>query len=82
MNKNLQDKAWAVLPKEFRERIKDVYKVAKQGYEYPTSDVDKINSIGAMQALEALFDEHNLTFNEEIAKPKYQVGQRVRYKPT
>lgn len=65
MNKKLQDKAWTVLPNDFRERVKDVYKVAKQGYEYPASDVSKINSIGAMQALEALFGKYNLTSDTE-----------------
>lgn len=65
MKKELQDKVWASLPQEFMERAKDIYKFAKQGYEYPASDTDKINSIGAMQALEALFGEHNLTSDTE-----------------
>lgn len=61
MNKKLQDKAWVARPKEFKERVMEIYRVANQGYEYPASNADKINSIGAMQALEALFGKHNLT---------------------
>lgn len=34
MNKELQDKAWAVLPKEFREEVKKLY--AKFYNEKPT----------------------------------------------
>lgn len=80
MNKGIKDKDWEVLPKELRERVKDVYKTAKQVCEYPACEGDKINSIGAMQALEALFDEHNLISDTEAepAEPKFKIGQRMQ----
>lgn len=65
MDKTMQNLVWSLIPKEFKEEVMEIYKVANQGYEYPASDADKINSIGAMQALEALFGKHNLTSDAE-----------------
>lgn len=59
MNKELQDKAWAVLPKEFREEVKKLY--AKFYNEKPHSDC----SYGYLGLLIELFDIDNLTFDED-----------------
>ncbi len=69
MDKELQDKAWAVLPKEFREEVKSNYQQVRQRYEYPASEYDVAISTGAMWALESLFGKHNLTSDADEVKP-------------
>lgn len=61
MNKELQDKAWAVLPKEFREEVKKEWK-----------SVDNVERLthdaflrGKYSMLTSLFGEHNLTSDTE-----------------
>lgn len=51
MNKELIDKAWACLPREFKEEVKRLYRIAD-------SDVDQMI---AMIMLENVFGHHNLT---------------------
>lgn len=64
MKKELQDKAWAALPKELKEEVKRIYKseyVSDRGYQ-PTK---------VMECLANLFDHDNLTSDaerEEIKK--------------
>lgn len=56
MNKELQDKAWAVLPKEFREEVRNMYDSVSAGGETAV-------------VLRELFGKHNLTsdiYEEEI----------------
>lgn len=77
MEKELQDKAWAVLPKEFKEEVKRIYKseyVLDRGYQ-PSF---------VMMCLIMLFGEHKLTSDtDETAnvvsktKPKFKVGDKV-----
>lgn len=68
MNKELQDKAWSVLPKEFKEEVKKLYRefaFTREGYYVE------------------LFGLHNLTSdNEKINEPKpseprFKVGDKV-----
>lgn len=54
MTKELQDLAWSVLPKEFKEEVKEDYNYAILNREY-----------AKQQILENLFGEHNLTSDAE-----------------
>lgn len=71
MNKELQDKTWAALPKEAKEEVKLYY----------DESVDWGHDV---LALEYLFGEHNLTSDaNEEPKPaklkyKYCIGQKVK----
>lgn len=70
MNKELQGKAWAVLPNEFREEVKKIYDAVSAWAK--TSEV-----------LETLFGEYNLTSDAEnpanvASKPKFKVGDKVK----
>lgn len=62
MTKELQDLAWSVLPKEFKEEVKETYReytekiATKSGPEYRI-----VGYIAAQTELELLFGEHNLT---------------------
>lgn len=69
MNKELQDKAWSVLPKEFKEEVKKLYReytFTREGY------------------YTELFGLHNLTSDSEKlsepkpAEPRFKVGDHVR----
>lgn len=78
MNKDLQDKVWAALPKEIKEEVKRMYKseyVSDRGYQ-PTK---------VMECLAYLFNHGNLTSDaeEEWVNPselkyKYCIGQKVK----
>lgn len=62
MNKELQDKAWAVLPNEFREEVKKMYNNLLN--EHITPDIeDSVNN--RMLILEEIFSYHNLTSDTE-----------------
>lgn len=58
MNKELQDLAWSVLPKEFKEEVKKRYNLAMRHR-------DLYSARGAIEALELLFGRHNLTSDAE-----------------
>lgn len=62
MNKELQNKAWAVLPKEFREEVKKEWKFV-DNVERLTHDAFLR---GEYSILTSLFSKHNLTSNTEI----------------
>ena len=57
MNKKLQDYVWSILPKEFKEEVKEIYSNAITyhpcGYNHKTD------------LLKYLFGRHNLTSDEE-----------------
>lgn len=55
MNKTLQDNVWSILPKEFKEEVKRMYRIAD-------SDVDQMI---ATIMLENVFGRHNLTSDVE-----------------
>ena len=55
MNKTLQDNVWSILPKEFKDEVKRMYKIAD-------SDVDQMI---ATIMLENVFGLHNLTSDAE-----------------
>ena len=80
MNKELQDKVWAVLPNEFREEVKKMYNDLLN--EHITPDIeDGVNN--RMLILEEIFSYHNLTSDTEestnvASKPKFKVGDRVK----
>lgn len=68
MNKELQDKAWSVLPKEFKEEVKKLYReftFTREGYYVE------------------LFGLHNLTSDSEKlsepkpSEPRFKVGDKV-----
>lgn len=59
MNKELQDKTWDVLPKEFKEEVKKLY--SKFYNEKPHSDC----SYGYLGLLIKLFGIHNLVSDAE-----------------
>lgn len=59
MNKELIDKAWACLPREFREEVKKDYQYALTKCE--TSNLQR----GVVDTLEDLFGEDNLTSDAE-----------------
>lgn len=62
MNKELQDKTWAVLPNEFREEVKKIYNDLLN--EHITPDIeDGVNN--RMLILEEIFSYHNLTFDAQ-----------------
>lgn len=69
MIKELQDKAWAVLPKEFKKEVKIYY---DEGVDWGHD----------VLVLEYLFGEHNITSYAKkdgtSAEPKYKVGDKVR----
>ena len=58
MNKELQDLAWSVLPKEFKEEVEKRYNLAMRHR-------DLYSARGAIEALELLFGRHNLTSDAE-----------------
>lgn len=63
MNKELQDLAWSVLPKEFKEEVKEYY------------DNSTALGVTAVLLLENLFGVHNLTSDAEGEKMLY-VGRK------
>lgn len=73
MDIELIDKAWACLPREFKEEVKRLYRIAE-------SDVDQMI---AMIMLENVFGLHNLTSDavgEEILTcEKYKVEEALNY---
>ena len=73
MNTELQNKAWSVLPKEFKEEVKKEYKNALRFNEYAHECVVFRN----------LFGHHNLTSDEEeeelLTCEKYKVEEALNY---
>lgn len=73
MNKELIDRAWACVPKEFKEEVKRMYRIAD-------SDVDQMT---AMIMLENVFGHHNLTSKAEgeelLTCEKYKVEEALNY---
>ena len=75
MNTELQNKAWSVLPKEFKEEVKDIYLNAVVyhpcGYNHKTD------------LLKYLFGNHNLTSDAEkeelLTCEKYKVEEALNY---
>lgn len=61
MNKELQDLVWSILPKEFKEEVKKMYKVAQS---YIIGDVE-INARVCESVLLELFGRHNLNSDAE-----------------
>lgn len=81
MNKELQDKAWAVLPNEFREEVKKFYKECNK-------EVDDVKTIcyskcfHHIELLVRFFGEHNLTSDVELLsdisqKEPFKVGDKA-----
>lgn len=75
MNKELQDLAWSVLPKEFKEEVKKRYKTACR-------HCDLYSARGTMETLELLFGKHNLTSDAEgeemLTVPRSKVQELYR----
>lgn len=71
MNEKLQDLAWSVLPKKFKEEVKKKYahyeKVRKEEEELAFAD-------GAAFRLSEIFGTHNLTSDAEIESKYYFVS--------
>lgn len=66
MNKDLQDKAFAVLPKEFKKDVKDTYCEYSKLISTSAKVTDRVKGyIGAQTELELLFGKHNLTSDTE-----------------
>lgn len=78
MNKELQDLAWSVLPKEFKEEVKKEYHRILNGSWSVSSYLR-----GRLRILREIFGIHNLTSdNEKISEPKpseprFKVGDKV-----
>lgn len=79
MRKELQDQAWAALPKEFKEVVKKYYKTVEKSCKFH----DKLKNeeeyhlvLGKMVLLEDLFGFHNLT--ELEGKEKYNEEDNVQ----
>lgn len=81
MNKELQDKVWAVLPNEFKEEVKKMYKECNK-------EVDDVKTIcyrkcfHHIELLVRFFGEHNLTSDTEestnvASKPRFKGGDYV-----
>lgn len=82
MNKELKDKAWAVLPNDFREEVKKFYKECNK-------EVDDVKTIcyrkcfHHIELLVRFFGEHNLTSDAEkstnvSSKPRFKFGDKVK----
>ena len=59
MTKELQDHAWSILPKEFKEEVKYEYNKTK------TKKIKKECDLGFLNAHEGMFGVHNLTSDAE-----------------
>lgn len=57
MNKELQDKTWAILPKEVKVYVQSVYSALKKILKEGGSDIQ----LNEMYLLESIFGEENLT---------------------
>lgn len=76
MIKELQDLVWSILPKEFKEEVKEIYSNAITyhpcGYNHKTD------------LLKYLFGHHNLTSDvdeeSKSSEPKFKEGDTVRHK--
>lgn len=77
MDKKLQDLAWSILPKEFKEEVKKSYRyyscMAKDQYD-----------CGIMDTIETIFGKHNLTSDAEGEEMLYVPRKKViqRYADT
>lgn len=65
MTKELQDLVWSILPKEFKEEVKNQFQIAIDSKAY-----------NVKYTLGYLFGDHNLTSNAE-GEPKFKVGDIV-----
>ena len=66
MTTELQNKVWSILPKEFKEEVKDCYKTAKAQYkENFHLEVEAALIRERIIMLEYFFGIHNLTSDEE-----------------
>ena len=65
MDIELIDKAWACLPKEFKEGVKKDYKICSEGCRVVSAGAEKLELRGCYRELEELFGHHNLTSDEE-----------------
>lgn len=74
MNKELQDLAWSLLPKEFKEEVKDIF----------TEYSNTITKFSAVRSeLMNIFGIHNLTSDAEgeelLTCEKYKVEEALNY---
>lgn len=80
MTKELQDLAWSVLPKEFKEEVKNLYKVALDASNSPHDPDDRKWGNYRVALLEKLFGYHNLTSDAEgeevLMVPRKALQQR------
>lgn len=65
ISKELQDLAWSVLPKEFKEEVKGLYKVALDASNSPHEPEDRKWGNYRVTLLEKLFGIYNLTSDAE-----------------
>lgn len=76
MDRELIDKAWACLPKEFKEEVKDIF---RKCFGVPKYEAITIKPM----LLDSLFGHHNLTSDEEgeemVCCPKYKIGSALDY---
>lgn len=78
MNKELQDKVWAVLPKEFREEVQELYKAycAERDKEEPGSNRSSLG--GRIAMLQELFGSKCLLDGDsKPSEPKFQPNDKV-----
>lgn len=79
MTKELQDKTWAVLPKEFKEEVKKQWQAANNDERLPHDAYLR----GCYSTMVELFGGHNLTSDADVeelkpAEPKFKAGDKVR----
>ena len=84
MDKKLQDLAWSILPKEFKEEVKNMYKSHSALYRVISSSLEKIELKNSIKTLEYLFGKHNLTSDAEGEEMLYVPRKKViqRYADT
>lgn len=83
INKNLRDKTWAVLPKEFKKEVKREFQSVNNEDMLPYGSFLK----GCYSTMVLLFGKHNLTSDAEVeelkpAEPVLGIGSIVMCKST
>lgn len=78
MDKELQNKAWSVLPKEFKEEVKKLYTDALDASNSPHEPDDRKWGNYRVALLEKLFGIHNLTSDAEGEEMLYADKSKVQ----
>lgn len=76
MNTELQNKVWSILPKEFKEEVKEIFRKCLGVPKYEAITIKPM-------LLDSLFGHHNLTSDEEeeemLTCEKYKVEEALNY---